>query len=199
MTNKNDLRTRRTQTQIKTSFLKLLKKEPFEKITISQITKPVYLSRRTFYTHYVDKYELMAVIKRETLSALERLSQQGINEIKNNDLSDQTIFSFQLVLPYIYEHRLTFQALLVPHNNQIFYYELRNLLLRIINERIHAYRAQVTAKIPPEYVQSILIDSLLGVLMVWINKPVPEKPAEFAKIISQTRLLAPLELLDFES
>lgn len=87
----------------------------------------------------------------------------------------------------------------MPHNNQTFYYELRNLLLRIINERIHAYGAQVTAKIPPEYVQSILIDSLLGVLMVWINKPVPEKPAEFAKIISQTRLLAPLELLDFES
>ncbi len=52
----------------------------------------MHLSRRTFYTHYVDKYELMAVIKRETLSTLECLSQQGTNEIKNNDLSDQTIF-----------------------------------------------------------------------------------------------------------
>ena len=49
---KLDRRTKYTKDIIKKSLLKMVKKKPFEKITVTEICKICEINRGTFYIHY---------------------------------------------------------------------------------------------------------------------------------------------------
>ena len=55
-----DLRVRRTKQLIKTAFFELLEESGFEAVTVKQLTERAGINRGTFYSHYVDKFDLMA-------------------------------------------------------------------------------------------------------------------------------------------
>ena len=56
MEDKRIIKTKRT---IRNAFISLLKKEPFEKITVTEICEVGEISRITFYNYYDDKYQLV--------------------------------------------------------------------------------------------------------------------------------------------
>lgn len=63
MTEKIDLRIVKTETAIRNTFITLLGKKPFEKITVKDIITAAKINRSTFYLHYADKYDLMNKIE----------------------------------------------------------------------------------------------------------------------------------------
>lgn len=65
MTQKLDRRTRYTRSVIKQSFLELLQKYPFPKVTVTAICKKAEITRATFYLHYMDIYALLDAILEE--------------------------------------------------------------------------------------------------------------------------------------
>ena len=48
-----------TEAAIQDAFLKLLSEQPFDKITVTQLVDECQITRRTFYYHYSDLYELL--------------------------------------------------------------------------------------------------------------------------------------------
>ncbi|MDY4575006.1 MAG: TetR/AcrR family transcriptional regulator [Intestinibacter sp.] len=56
---KLDRRTKYTKDIIKKSLLKMVKKKPFEKITVTEICKMCEINRGTFYIHYCDLYDVL--------------------------------------------------------------------------------------------------------------------------------------------
>ncbi|MDO5521867.1 MAG: TetR/AcrR family transcriptional regulator [bacterium] len=58
MTKKEDLRVIKTKRNIEDTFLKLLDTTSFEKITVRLILEKALISKGTFYSHYMDKYDL---------------------------------------------------------------------------------------------------------------------------------------------
>lgn len=54
-----DKRIIKTKRTIKQTFIALLQKKPFEKITVTDLCEEGCISRITFYTHYEDKYALV--------------------------------------------------------------------------------------------------------------------------------------------
>ena len=56
---KLDRRTKYTKNIIKESLLKMVKKKPFEKITVTEICKMCEINRGTFYIHYCDLYDVL--------------------------------------------------------------------------------------------------------------------------------------------
>lgn len=59
MTEKQDLRVRRTNEQITKAFFVLLKEKGFKAMTVQDISKHARIGRSTFYSHYYDKYDLL--------------------------------------------------------------------------------------------------------------------------------------------
>ena len=56
-----------TEAAIQDTFLKLLSEQPFDKITVTQLVDECQITRRTFYYHYSDLYELLdTIMRRET-------------------------------------------------------------------------------------------------------------------------------------
>lgn len=54
-----DLRIIKTKKVINESFLELFNNQDFEKITVKDITENAQIGRKTFYLHYLDKYDLL--------------------------------------------------------------------------------------------------------------------------------------------
>ncbi|MGN0295047.1 MAG: TetR/AcrR family transcriptional regulator [Lachnospiraceae bacterium] len=64
---KKDLRTVRTKTRIKQTFLELMKKKAFGKITVTEICSSLGINRGTFYLHYQDLYDVLDELEEELL------------------------------------------------------------------------------------------------------------------------------------
>lgn len=56
---KEDLRIQKTRRDLRRALLTLMKKDKFEKITVTQICTQAMINRMTFYKHYEDKYHLL--------------------------------------------------------------------------------------------------------------------------------------------
>lgn len=54
-----DKRGRKTLKSIETAFNQLLLEKSFDVITVTDICDTADISRKTFYTYYADKYELI--------------------------------------------------------------------------------------------------------------------------------------------
>lgn len=67
---KRPLQFNRTDRDISDAFLKLLLKQPFEKITIQNILDEAMINRSTFYQHYNDKYALLESLQAKYMSEL---------------------------------------------------------------------------------------------------------------------------------
>lgn len=57
---KNEGRVERTRSEIRQALLDLLQEEPWGKITVAEITRKADVSRKTFYDHYHDIFDLAA-------------------------------------------------------------------------------------------------------------------------------------------
>lgn len=81
---KSDARTRYTKRQIKEAFFQLLEKEPFPKITVTEICSLAEINRSTFYKHYYDTYDLLQKSEEELLEDLRSVTQsfKGTNTVK---------------------------------------------------------------------------------------------------------------------
>lgn len=53
-----DLRIKRTEAAIQTTFVKLVNEDGFESVTVTKIAQEAMINRLTFYKHYTDKYDL---------------------------------------------------------------------------------------------------------------------------------------------
>jgi len=56
--NKQDLRVIKTKRNIKNAFIEILLEKDFKEITVQNILDKALINRKTFYNHYMDKYDL---------------------------------------------------------------------------------------------------------------------------------------------
>lgn len=65
-----DRRILKSQKAIQNAFLEMLLKDGFDMITIKELTEKADISRKTFYLHYVDKYDLLNAVVNKHLEEL---------------------------------------------------------------------------------------------------------------------------------
>lgn len=58
-----DRRIRKTKKEIENALMELVEQQDFEQISVTDIADKADISRRTFYQHYVDKYDLLAKLE----------------------------------------------------------------------------------------------------------------------------------------
>ncbi|WP_309543878.1 TetR family transcriptional regulator [Staphylococcus saprophyticus] len=63
----------KTRKTINDSFYELFEQKDFDKITVKDITEHAQIGRKTFYLHYIDKYDLLDRIVDKKFEALEEI------------------------------------------------------------------------------------------------------------------------------
>jgi AcrR family transcriptional regulator len=59
MSNKEDLRVRRTKKALFTAFFEMVKTKTIDEITVNELCEEAGIRRATFYKHYADKYDFL--------------------------------------------------------------------------------------------------------------------------------------------
>ena len=75
-----------TKSDLRNALSKLLLQQPFESITIRQLTETAGINRGTFYLHYVDKYDMFEQMKMDMMQELDSLFVEG-SPVKVNFLN----------------------------------------------------------------------------------------------------------------
>ena len=82
---KNDPRSKRTRRLLQDALTDLMSTKKFHEISVQDITARAEVNRATFYAHYVDKYEMLNELIRDTFQKLldEKLPAQPTFTIQN--------------------------------------------------------------------------------------------------------------------
>lgn len=185
MTQKIDLRVKRTNKLITQAFMKLLRQKSFDKITINDISDEAMINRATFYSHFKDKFDLFDQIIDKFLGEFvvalddENLIEKNSVNVKKIEGSLSKFYEFVQDNPELAE-------IIVTHSNIEI---LSNRLLTILTERyVETFNAldvrNDTLKIPTDFVVSYITSIFVGSLNWWIRQKNDEMTAsEFAALV----------------
>lgn len=117
---KHDLRFIKTEAGIQTAFICLLKEKNFGEITVQNILDIALINRKTFYNHYMDKYDLLEKMTNDLFQELEGflaernnaalysdsffdITEQIYKKIHNNREKILTLWYINVDKPTLYE------------------------------------------------------------------------------------------------
>ncbi|MCP1638949.1 TetR/AcrR family transcriptional regulator [Streptococcus gallinaceus] len=164
-----------TKTYIRQALGQLLREEPLEQISISQICKKAGINRGTFYLHFSDKADMMEQYKEEWLAAMDIRIQE------HRDQPETVILS---ILEFVEEDQVFISAL-SQSKNFLFAQAIKDTLYRIIC--LYPFwekQAYLRYDLPAEFAREVYIASIESVISHWIATDFQQSPQELAQMIS---------------
>lgn len=168
-----------SQKEITNALLFLMKKSPYEEITVKQVILEARVSRKTFYRNFSSKEDVLisylhAVITSYTdkLLSLKTLNLSGILDI---------------IFDTCEAHQSLLQILLSNNLQYLLLYEL-NFALPIIHRQIVSAGNPLLCGVPEKTVDYIIyfnIGAVYNVIMKWLENGCLENPADIKEALLQ--------------
>lgn len=164
--NKKDLRVVKTQNTLYNTLLELMKEKSFEEIKVSDICNHALINRSTFYSHYTDKYELLA-------DAINDLKNSLTDELKaNKNISNTKEYYLEMIkifLNHIEEKRDIYLAVMINNRNSIMVDIIYDVLDHDITTHLNEYQSIEKNIIPPNIVAKFYIGAVFNVGIEWLK------------------------------
>ena len=165
MNKANNKKRKKSQEQIEKIFLQLIQKKNIDEISVSTICEKANLNRSTFYSNYIDIYDLAEKIKQQM--EIEFAQFQSSNNAKQNEDGYLSMFR------YIKDNQIFFKT----------YFKLEEISKNLPTQ----YRVELAEK----YYNNKFIDyhieffraGLNAIIKKWLNNGCKETPEEINEII----------------
>ena len=128
----DDKRILKTKKILKQTFMDMLSKKSFEKITVKSICENADISRITFYSHYDDKYDLVSDISEDLLNSAQKEYQKLQSE--NNPQKDPitSYCNFLDCILNMYHDNLNFFSHTNPYENPYLNFSFYKYILKYL-------------------------------------------------------------------
>ena len=157
---REDLRVRRTKRLLSTALYNLIKRKPFEKITVCDICEEAMVHRATFYAHFSDKEELLVRSIDEHLPM----------DIDDSNPSSESSKIVEDIINYISENKEVYFSILKKDNAFSVSDKIQSMfsakLLNVINERI---KNGTVIPVSPEFWADFYAGACITVVQKWIS------------------------------
>lgn len=180
--NKNtDTRFLKTQTSINNAFIQLMDEIGFSKITVTKIIEIAQINRSTFYSHYLDKFDLLNKIEYNLLMDFKKIAlNNDIKELISIEFNYDTFYSYTYhLVNYMYENGKLFALLIIENDNTGFINKLTRMIENFWSEK----DLNIQISIPHDYLVSAIIGMMSNLFIEWIKKDFRESPEAFSKIV----------------
>lgn len=166
---------RKTEKNIETSLLQLMKEQTFEAISIRQLIDLAEVNRSTFYRHYLDKYDLLEKIEDRLLGDLQAYYQEALDsaclfklekdfKVENYIYEKQNLFHF--FEPYLEDLAI----LLGPNGSPTSSQRLQEALREIFSQSISLADAFIE-EVEVDLLLNHQAASFMGTLTYWLAHP----------------------------
>lgn len=165
----NNKRKKDSQEKIQKVFIELIQTKEINEITVSDICKKANLNRTTFYSNYIDIYDLADKIKKDLFENVLNLYQEETKDKKHS-------YDFLKLFKHIKENQLFYKTYFKLN------YENDNDLLEGMidyNEFERYYPKSNNIKYHIEFFRA----GLNAVIKKWLNNECQESPEEIRDII----------------
>lgn len=183
--------------EIKRAFTRLIHEKGFEGLTVMEIAREAGINRGTFYTHYIDKYDLMDKLEMETINDLKAiLLRPNVGDV--NDPLEMIPYPLILeALIYVKQDFDFISALAGPGGDPQFVAMIKGILSELIESKISQSTELEFKKenLPEDYALEILLSSIVAIILLWIKKGGTESPEDIATMVFKARQISPYELL----
>lgn len=192
MSQKVDLRVRRTHVLLRQAFIELLLAEGFEAITVQMLANRAMINRATFYRHYVDKFDLANRV-------YEEITHEYVTSTQQAEAND-SISAWRLLFEHVGTYADFYLAMMSGMPS------FRARMQSRIEQQMHADllrwgldETKVTMPLP--LILRYLATAQMGVVQWWLEEEQPLPATEMAQYLFQLGLqggVQPLQLpIDF--
>lgn len=165
---------------IEEAFLNELRKKPLEKISIVDICKQANVNRSTFYSNYLDVYDLMEQVSQRFFESLFHKCVAELGEPNPNGKENSILF-IERALNATLQQRELCQLLIGTTHRTAFIQKLLNSLLEWSAERYAAYSGVDIERFILE--NTMMLGGTLVLWQRWIEGGFQESPEVLAAVI----------------
>ncbi len=173
---KTDARVRYTKRVIRENFFSLLKKQPINKISVTNICSLAEINRATFYRYYADPFDVMRQTEEEFISSLRAL----IEKADNKNITDTILIIINAMRQNSVEY-----VLLFSENGDPSFFD------RLIEESYSIKKSAIEQLFPKgspihrEWLYLFMTHGFTSILKSWAIDGMKEEPIEVANFINQ--------------
>lgn len=181
MNKHTDTRFIKTQVLIDKSFIELMEDIGFSKITVKKIIEVAQINRSTFYSHYLDKFDLLDKIEDNLLMGLNKIALNDYIENLPSSNFNGDAFNLHIhhIVNYMYQNGKLFALLMSEKGNPGFI----NKFISTSKEFWAKKNINEYLSLPQDYVFAALTGMMSNLFVEWIKKDFSETPDEFSRII----------------
>ncbi len=172
----------RIMSYITQALLILMKNEPYEKITISEIAKKAGVDRTTYYRHFSSKVEILS-------KYLDSIMQEFLDTYKKSGSTDFTQYILT-IFRTIYLHK---DNLLLIHRSEQSY-----LLLNVLSKRFFFDEFMKNAAVEKQYEVSYTIGGIYNNCILWFSRGMKETPEQMSEIALSFKTEESLTMLNVQ-
>jgi AcrR family transcriptional regulator len=182
-----DRRVARTRTALYDALVRLIRRKPYDDITLADILAEADVGRSTFYQHFSSRDELLA----RSLERLEPvLLDAGAADLPDGPAGVPWGFSAAL-FEHIAEYREVHSALVGTSGERIVAETIGAILGRFLRDRM-ASEARPAGPVPRELLRRHIVATFMTVMSWWLEKAPGVSPAE-ADVLFRRLVLAGIE------
>ncbi len=182
MNDKVDRRIIKSQKVIQSTFLTMLIEDGFDKITVKKITEQADISRKTFYLHYVDKYDLLDTIVNKQLEELGKLCEQK----KEKGFIEGTVIWFN----YFEQHKAFFSALFISESTVSFRKRLLDLMMDQLSKKINKINPEKDDEILLRFLSMAVLGIVESFTLDQLNASTEQVAKQVGELLAQNISLA---------
>ena len=167
---KHNRRTQRTKRAIYTAFAELLSEKELHKITVQELVDRADIGRATFYTHYLDIYDLNEKIEGETMTEIAYIALE---------LGEQPAEAFfKSLLDYMSDNRAVFKMIFSPNNTGQLHADLTQMIEGVFRQVESEKTGSNLDDKRLAYMSRYRTQGCLAVISMWVEGGFAE-PKEF--------------------
>lgn len=172
---KVDRRILKSQEAIKNAFIKLMSEKDFDKITVKSICNRANVGNRTFYLHYLDKFDLLDKLIEEHLAELKVICQQK----KDMGLVEGSVIWFE----YFDKNKSFFSSLFLSNGTITFRNRFLDFIIDEIKEKTDLKNGK-NKGISEEVFYRFLGMAIVGVMELYMLDATSESADSIAEQLS---------------
>ncbi|AKP03926.1 TetR/AcrR family transcriptional regulator [Companilactobacillus pabuli] len=166
---KEDQRTKITKEIFRRTLISLLETENLNRISVTELCKRAELSRATFYTYYIDIFDLFEKIENSVYEKLEQF-------LKEHDSNASRL---EKIVEYVGEHNRLFSVLLNVDGSSNFKRSIMKLTRSFAGSDDKSERSNIH-----DYIEDYAVDGSISVLLHWLQNGKKESPQTISNLLT---------------
>ncbi|WP_249274422.1 TetR/AcrR family transcriptional regulator [Candidatus Enterococcus clewellii] len=191
-------KTEQTKEHIIAVFMRLMRDNGFEKMTVAQLAREAEINRGTFYLHYPDKYAVLEEVQEDIYQNFETIVTKyiGVSLIEkqvHQSVSLEELFRSACLqlMNFLYERKEVAQIFLGENGDTHFIERLEKVYTDVVRGKI---KKQLS--VSEDFQLEFVFSGAIAIVKKWIREGAEQSPEEVSQLLAECMTSSPIHIFE---